>query len=183
MNDKLGLIISELENVSKDVRETFGHLSAEQINWKPAPESWSVAQCLEHLVKSNEMFFDDMDKIASGTRKNSLWENWSPFTSFFGRFLNKSLAADSKKFKTSAWASPPSEVDPNIVEKFMDHQSKLTEKINATKDEDWGKAVVTSPFVPVMTYRVSDGFEIFVTHEKRHFRQAKRVIETEGFPK
>lgn len=47
-------IISEYEKVSEDVQKNFGGLSAEQINWKPRADSWSIGQCLDHLIKSNE---------------------------------------------------------------------------------------------------------------------------------
>ena len=49
-------------------------------------------------------------------------------------------------------------------------------------DLDWDKAKITSPFMRLMTYSVRDGLSIVVEHEKRHFRQAVRVTETEGFP-
>src|SRR5882724_5817859 len=31
-------------------------LSEDQLNWKPAPGSWSIAQCLDHLAVSTEKF-------------------------------------------------------------------------------------------------------------------------------
>lgn len=34
----------------------------------------------------------------------------------------------------------------------------------------------------LMTYKLEDGFRVVVEHEKRHFRQAERVVESEGFP-
>jgi hypothetical protein len=34
----------------------------------------------------------------------------------------------------------------------------------------------------LMTYRLSDGFRVVVEHEKRHIRQAERVVQATGFP-
>ncbi len=45
------------------------------------------------------------------------------------------------------------------------------------------KTIITSPFLKVMTYKLADGFRVVVEHERRHFRQAERVLQTEGFPK
>src|SRR5690349_16706160 len=99
-NDLEG-IVSQFENVTADVSESFGGLSVEQLNWKPAPESWSVGQCLDHLVKSNEEFFPELDKLAAGTRKNTFWQSWSPLSGIAGSFLVNTLKKDGSKVKTN----------------------------------------------------------------------------------
>jgi hypothetical protein len=77
---------------------------------------------------------------------------------------------------------PPSEIDVNIIEIFAGHQAELIGKIKQTESANWNKTKITSPFMKLMTYRLSDGYRIFVEHEKRHFRQAERVLQAEGFP-
>ncbi len=176
-------IISELQNISADTQKTFGKLSAEQINWKPSEDGWSVGQCFEHLIKTNELFYVELDKIASGTRRNSFLENWSPLSSVWGNLLISSLKKDDRKFKAPTQKIvPPSEIDANIIEIFAAHQSELIEKIKQTEVADWNKITITSPFMKLMTYRLADGFQIIIEHEKRHFRQAERVTLTYGFP-
>jgi hypothetical protein len=176
-------IISELEKISEEVKSRFGSLSPEQINWRPSAEGWSVGQCFEHLIKTNKLFYDELDKIAGGTRRNSFWENWSPLTSFGGKFLIKSLKSDERKFKApTAKIVPPSEVDGDIIEQFSAHQTEIIEKIKRTENADWRKTVITSPFMKLMTYSFADGLQVVVEHEKRHFRQAERVTQAENFP-
>lgn len=177
-------IIPALEKISEDVRKTFGNLSVEQINWKPSAESWSVGQCFEHLIKTDSLFFDGLDEIAAGTRRNSFLENWSPLTSVWGKLLIGSLKKDERKFKApSQKIVPPSSVEADIIEKFAAHVAKLSEKIKQTENADWQKTVITSPFMSLMTYKLADGFQIIVEHNKRHFRQAERVFQTDAFPK
>lgn len=177
-------IISELERISENARSTFGGFSAEQINWKPSDEGWSIGQCFEHLIKTNELFYGELENIARGARRNSFWENWSPLTAFGGKFLINSLKKDERKFKApSPKIVPPSAVDAKIIEKFTAHQTELIEKIRRCETADWQKTVITSPFLKLMTYKLADGFTVVVEHEKRHFRQAERVTQTENFPK
>lgn len=177
-------IISELQNISAETQKTFGKLSAEQINWKPSETGWSVGQCFEHLIKSNELFYGELDKIASGTRQNSFLEKWSPLSSVWGNLLISSLKKDERKFKAPTQKIvPPSDIDAHIIEIFAAHQAELIEKIKQTEAADWNKIKVTSPFMKLMTYKLADGFQVIVEHEKRHFRQAERVTETDGFPK
>ncbi len=177
-------IISEYEKVGEDVQKTFGNLSAEQINWKPRADSWSVGQCLDHLIKSNAAFDPQFQAIAKGEKKPTLWGKYSPLTSFFGNFLLKSLKNDARKFKAPSKAIvPPSDIAADIVEQFVMHQREVVEKIKRLENVDLQKTVVTSPFLKVMTYRLAAALEIGVEHEKRHVRQAERVMQAEGFPK
>ena len=184
MNNEDSNIASELEAISADAQKTFGNLSAAQINWKPSATGWSVGQCFEHLIKSNELFYDELERIASGTRSNSFLESYSPLSVFFGNLLINSLKKDARKFKAPTQKIvPPSEIDANIVEIFAAHQSELIGKIKRTESADWRKIKVTSPFMKLITYRLSDGYQVIVEHEKRHVRQAERVTQAEGFPK
>ncbi len=184
MSEVLDKIIPEYEKVGSDVQKTFGRLSAEQVNWKPRADSWSVGQCLDHLIKSNKAFDPQFQAFAKGEQKPTFWEKYSPLTSFFGNFLLKSMKNDAKKFKApSQGIVPPSDVAADIVEQFVKHQAEVVEKLKLLKNIDFHNTVVTSPFLKLMTYRFGIALEIGVEHEKRHFRQAERVIQTEGFPK
>jgi len=78
--------------------------------------------------------------------------------------------------------TPPSEIADDIIERFAAHQDELAHKLSATANADWHKVVLTSPFVKIMTYRMDKGLEAVIEHEKRHIRQAKRVMEMDGFP-
>jgi hypothetical protein len=42
--------------------------------------------------------------------------------------------------------------------------------------------VVTSPLAKLVTYTLGDALRILVTHERRHFEQARRVTQAQGFP-
>ena len=183
MDERTSNIIEEMSNAAADARETFGGLSSEQLNWKPAEKSWSVGQCLDHLILTNEQFYPEFDKLAAGTRKNTFWQNYSPLTGFFGRFLIKAVTEDSKKSKApSKSIVPPSALPANIVVKFEKNIAEVNERIQACAGADRQKTVVTSPFLAVMTYKLDDAYTVLVEHTKRHIRQAKRVMAAAGFP-
>ena len=183
MDERIGSIISDMHAVAADAKATFGSLVNDQLNWKPAEKSWSIAQCLDHIIKTNEQFYPEFAKLATGTRKNSFWEKMSPFTGWGGRFLIKAVSEDSKKAKAPSKAIvPPSDIDAGIVDKFTDHIADVNKKIESVADVDRKKTVVTSPFLVIFTYTLDDAYTVLVEHSKRHIRQAKRVIEAEGFP-
>lgn len=176
--------IADFKQIAKDTKQTFGNLSAEQLNWKPRADAWSVGQCFDHLIKSNDEFNPQFQAIAGGNRKQTFWENYSPLTGFFSNFLLKSLKNDARKFKAPSKAIvPPSDISADIIERFVKQQDEICEWIKKFENVDLQKTVVTSPFMKLMTYSLDKTFEIAAEHEKRHFRQAERVMQTDGFPK
>lgn len=184
MNNQLDEIVDELQMISEKASETFGNLSKEQINWRPSETGWSIGQCLDHLIKSNDEFKPTFEKLKAGERKNSFWEKYSPLTGFFGNFLLNSLKNDAKKFKTPSKAIvPPGDIAADIVERFAKHQAEVIETVKSLEKIDMEKTVITSPFLKLMTYRLGKAYEIAVEHEKRHIRQAERVLQRDDFPK
>jgi len=183
MDERITQITTALKEVAEEARSTFGPLTPEQLNWKPAENSWSVGQCFEHIIKTNEEFYPEFEKLSSGERKNSFFEKYSPFSGFFGRFLINAVTEDSKKAKTpSKKVVPPSDIDGDIVNRFALHIDEINRKVEACASADRKKTVVTSPFLGVFTYSLEDAYTVLVEHSRRHFRQAKRVTEAEGFP-
>lgn len=183
MDERINSILSELKKTADDATETFGPLTVEQLNWKPAEKSWSIAQCLDHLILTNEQFYPEFEKLASGARQNTLWQNYSPFTGFFGRFLIRAVTEDSKKAKApSKSIVPPSALPADIVALFEKSIAEVSQRVTACAGADRVKTVVSSPFLAIMTYRLDDAYTVLVEHTKRHIRQAKRVMAAEGFP-
>src|SRR5262249_33310217 len=178
-------IITELEEIAANARKAFGHLSPKQINWKPSAESWSVGQCFEHLIKIDSAYFLEVESIIKGEKKQKFWESYSPFSGFFGKLLFKSLSPEAKRKLNAPKAARPaaSNISPAIIADFVKHQAELIDKVRHTENLDTKKIIITSPFIKAITYSLFDAYRIIVTHEKRHFQQAERVVQAAGFPR
>lgn len=104
----------------------------------------------------------------------------------FWRFLIKAVRPDNpKKVKTTSKAQPStSEIDGEIIERFAEHQDQMIDHLRRLPtDVDPAKIIITSPLLGFVTYSLDSCFTVLETHCKRHFGQAKRVTETDGFPK
>lgn len=184
MDERIQSVTTEMMSIGDHARDSFGSLSDEQLNWKPSEKGWSVAQCLDHLIRSNVEFDDDWPKLHAGTRTNSFVESWSPLTGFWGRFLIRSLSNDAKKAKApSKSIVPPSDIEPGIVDRFVNNIEATCKNVKGCDGLDLKKTVLTSPFLGIVTYNLDDAFSILVEHTKRHIRQAKRVTEMPDFPR
>jgi hypothetical protein len=96
----------------------------------------------------------------------------------------KAVAPETaRKIKNPGIFDPAkSGVAPDVVEKFLANQEKVAASITASANIDVEKTIMTSPVAVFVTYSVLDGYRIIVGHGQRHLAQAKRVMETEGFP-
>ena len=177
----LAEIEAELHAVARDTAATFGHLTERQLNWRPATNSWSVAQCLDHLLSANREMFDAID--AAFVRPPTIWQRLPGLPRLFGRLLIRSQMPEAtRKFTAPTQATPSaSAIDASIVQRFIDHQSEVAKRVHAIDAASAGCTMV-SPFVSFITYSVLDGCRLIVTHERRHVEQARRVLRHPGFP-
>ena len=179
MNEELPKLIDEAKAIAENAQKTFGSLTTEQLNWKQNAESWSVAQCFEHLIVINAGYFPIVEKVSRGEYKHSLKERLPILPKLFGKLVLNAVKPETKrKIKANVKFEPSkSEIDGDIIEKFVEHQAKIVEHINMAKDTDAAKIIITSPIASFVTYSLLDGYRIIVAHEQRHFAQAERVLE------
>lgn len=181
---ELANLIAAANDVAKEAKSVFGNLSAAQLNWKPSSDRWSVAQCFEHLITSNAGYFPVVDSVLAG-KKRTFWESMPVLPGLAGKMLIKALdPASTRKVKAPKKFQPAqSDIPASVIDDFVAQQAQVVEKMKATEHLDLESTVITSPVASVVTYSLMDAYRIIVVHERRHFQQAKRVMEESAFPK
>lgn len=185
MEERIREVASDLSNLATEAKEQFGSLSVQQLNWKPDEKSWSVGQCLDHLITTHSLYFPLFERLEQGSFRQSFWERHSPWSGYFGRFLIRSLRPENKKkMKTTARAQPSaSQIDERVVERYCKHQAELINHLRRIPTGiDPAKIVIASPLLAFVTYSLDDCLTILVVHVQRHLGQASRVTKTVGFP-
>jgi hypothetical protein len=175
--------MTELLRTGNEFVNEFSSLNSEQINWKPTQESWSIGQCIDHLIKSNKTYFPAIEKLLADNYKPSFWEKINPLTATTGRQMITTLGVEvKKKYKAPLLFIPSkSNIKPGIVAEFATHQEDLIKLLSKIKQEQYVNAVITSPVAKLITLKLSDAIRIIVVHEQRHFQQALRVKNHERF--
>lgn len=179
----LPTLISSANKIADEATTTFGNLSASQLNWKPSPERWSVAQCFDHLITANRAYFPIIEEVLA-EKKRTFWQSMPVLPGLTGRFFIKTLdPASTRKVKAPKRFEPAqSDITGSVINNFVDQQGRLVERMKATEHLDLEKIVITSPAAGVITYSLMDAYRIIVVHEQRHFQQARRVTEGPAFP-
>lgn len=180
----LANLIAAANKVAEEARSAFAHLTPSQLNWKPSPERWSVGQCFDHLITSNNGYFPVVENVLAG-KKRTFLESMPVLPGLAGKLLIKSLDPSStRKIKAPKKFQPAqSDIRSSVINDFIDQQARIVEKMKATGHLHLEKIVITSPVSAAITYSLMDAYRIIVVHEQRHFQQAKRVTEESGFPR
>ena len=176
---------SGLEDIARDAQTTFGGLDARQLNWRPDPSRWSVAQCFEHLVTINGLMFRAAEAALDGSQPRTLWQRLPLLPRLTGRMMIRSLSPNASRKLTSPPQAKPSasEIPADIVQCFVQQNRDAAASVQALDQGRLARTIMASPFLKVITYSVMDAWRLMVAHERRHFEQARRVTQAPGFPK
>ena len=177
--------IEEFGKVTAEVKTQFKNLSSEQLNWKPAPEKWSIAQCLEHLIVSNTTYYPQLNDVVVGKHSNSFYQSIKFISKFFGNYLVKETGPVVAKPMKSPPVFVPSksQIASTIVADFEKHQNDFSACIESLSKVDLENTMVSSPALGIITYNLVDLLTILVGHEQRHLAQAKNVLNHGSFPR
>lgn len=181
----LSELLVETEAIAAEAQRAFGHLDIQRLNWQPGADSWSVAQCLEHLLTANGEMFRPLDEALAGTKRKTFFERLPVLPGLSGRIMIKVVSPGFRqKLKAPPSARPSaSAIDAQIVNRFITQQREIIERMKKLERLDAARIVMTSPFVSFITYSLLDACRLIVAHERRHLAQARRVMETPAFPR
>lgn len=177
-------ILQKGKEAKDKVNLWFSDISPEQLNWKPSPESWSIAQCLDHLIITDSSYYPALEKIREGTYKMNGWERYSPFTSLCGRIMKDRLKERVTKKMTAPRVFQPaaSEIKLDIIEQYHKNLDAFIRYVSNCRKIDIDKTIITSPAIKIVTYNLRDAFSFLIQHEHRHINQAITIKENENFP-
>lgn len=171
--------LNRINTITAEVVKRFGGLSAQQLNLKPSPDTWSIAQNLDHLIVLNSCYVPVIQAVRKGSLSLPFLAKFGFWVKFCGKMILKSVNPDRrKKVGTFPIWEPSSTMLPdNIIQIFADHQMALKDLITQSKDLILAEKVIVSPANKNIVYTIGNAFEIIVTHEERHLAQATEVLE------
>ena len=173
-----------LDAVAHEAAAVFGGLDARQLNWRPDATRWSAAQCFEHMIAANRLMMASATAALDDAQPRSVWQQLPGLPGLFGRMLIRSQArAASRRFTAPVTARPSaSAIAPDIVARFAAQHRDAVAWLRGLDEPRAARTIMTSPFVRVITYSVLDGVRLMLTHDHRHVEQARRVLQSPGFP-
>ena len=183
--DLLTQVIAASEQNNEVARTLTAGLSEAQLNWRPSPEQWSIAQCLEHLALATDEFDKYFQATLARARMRPAVKESPPYKpSLMGGWLAKAVdPATPRKLRAPRSFRPGASSNiPAAVDLFLNTHTKFIDFVKQCGDVDYNKARLRSPVTPLIRYSLADAFVITVLHAQRHLAQARRVREMPEFP-
>jgi len=169
--------VSYLEKSRDHMLKVLDGLSDEQLNFKATPESWSIAECVEHITISENAF--------GGLLKMTVAEGDNPALKDSVQMKDEELYSmitnRSQKVKTSEQFEPSGKFGSNAetVEAFVKARNGHIEYIKTTQDDLRNRFNSNLPFGTVDAYQLL----IFAAgHAERHVLQMEEVMKSKGYP-
>ena len=171
-------VIQDLEGIEETALDEFQELSEEDLTWKPAPDKWSIAECLQHIIIANSIYIKDIEKRLQKAEVKTI--EYPIRFSIIGRLF---LYAVDPKY---TWKVPaPKIFKPTNGNKVEDGKETLADFLNLQKDivqtarkacaYDHQHVPTYSPLSKLLRFNVGEQLYIMMRHTLRHLNQAKRV--------
>ena len=183
-NQYLTHILETLDRITTEYKRDISGLSSTQLNWKPDSKSWSVGQCIDHVITTNKQYFTIFESLINGTKPSNFWEKVPFLPGLLGKYLITATQAEiTKKGPTVPVFEPSTSMIPaDILDHFFENQKILIEWIKKSDRFDHEKTILTSPAAKFIVYSLHDVCIILSGHEERHLNQARNVMKLKGFP-
>jgi hypothetical protein len=173
---------NQFEQLTAQADALTDPLSDEQFLWRPSQDSWSIAECLDHLNATARVYLPALDEgISEAIRRGVYGEG--PFKyNWLGR-LSVHFSDMRVRLKT------PDDMQPGagrkrreILSAFRAYQVQYIDRLRQANGVDLARARVRMPVTGWFRIPLGSGFAIMIAHSRRHLEQARRVTEAEHFP-
>lgn len=177
LSPQLEQIRREVEESSHHARKLVAGMSDEQLLRRPAPDRWSVAECLAHLTKSAELNLPRVDAALAEASQRNLRADGPFQLDFVGGLLKWSLEPPYRmKVKTTAPFQPESlEPVAQVLPRFLASQAEILARVDRAQGLALDQLKITSAFNSKVRYNAFAAFHIMLAHVRRHLWQAEQV--------
>jgi hypothetical protein len=179
----LGDALNALEG---EARALAAGLTEAQGTWRERPDSWSVAECLDHLATANEVYVRAMEPAAARALEQGRRRRGPALPGLIGRWFVRSLEPPVKPaYRGKAprlirpRAAPPLS---DALRRFLESQNLPRTFLQKYADIDLASVRFPNPLVRGVRFSLATGLHVIVAHERRHLWQAKRVRDALSQP-
>ena len=165
--------------IDRDARRVVAGLTEEQGVWRPAPQSWSVAHCLDHLATANRVYLHAMEPAAGQALQRELRRRRPALPGLIGRWFVRTLEPPVKpRFRTKApkkivpRESPPL---PDAAAQFLSSHDQVRSFLHRYADIDLAGVHFPNPFIRGVRFSLATGLHVLAAHDRRHLWQAWNV--------
>jgi hypothetical protein len=167
------------EAAERDARSLVDGLPEALGTWRADPESWSVAECLDHLATANRVYLAAMQPSAEQALTSGRRRRGPAQPGVIGGWFVRSLeppAKPGRKMKSPRKIVPrkgPALADASSA--FLASQADVRRFLHNYADIDLAGVRFPNPFIVGLRFSLATGLHVIASHERRHLWQGWNV--------
>jgi DinB family protein len=175
-------IIEQLDAADLRVHALADRLTADQLNWRPSPQEWSIGQCLQHLLEFNREYGAAIPRALDGKHPSPVREVKIPRLS--GWFMRNYVepGPSTRRVRSPKKIQPDTQISPSVLNDFLQSNQQAKDLVRKAAAFNVNRIRYKNPLAPLIRFTVGVGFELTWKHELRHILQAERVRKSPEFP-
>ena len=177
MNSEIEGYQDQLLSIRQDAPGIIAGLTGEDVNWRPAPDRWSIGECFSHLNVSAKRSIETVDEAIADARARGLTGSGPFVYPLLERLFVRSLEPPPRfRARARKFLEPARQVNADeVLQEFFVWQDHFNERLRRADGLDLRRVRVQSPVVSWLRYSLGSAIATFLAHERRHLWQARRV--------
>lgn len=173
----------------QQIKSKFSHYSENQLNWKPNPTTWSLAEIFAHLNAYAKFYHQTLNDRIDRTRFRTPRINYT--SSPLGKSAWVSMKLGNarnvkRKFNAPNEYNPtinPALVTGNEIAALLAGQHEFLAIIEKSVSVNLKKVKVPISISKLVRLRLGDALLFVAYHNDRHLQQAMNLTKQAQFPK
>ncbi len=176
-------LLRQSSELGEQTQTLAGSLTEKQLQWSPSEGVWSIAQNLQHLVTTSQLYSPGLDRLIekASRKKPYRGEEFEP-TWLGGGFAKYVGPEGEAKMKAPKKFRPGAEPEAGSLERFLAEHQSLEQRMRTSLDFNLRRWKIRSPAFILMRFRLGDAYALLVAHAQRHIKQAQAVRDLAEFP-
>lgn len=167
-----------LDAAEQDARALIDGLPEPLGTWRPRPDAWSVAECLDHLATANRVYLAAMRPAAERAQHDGRRRRGPAIPGWIGGLFVRSLEPPVTGRRTRAPLAIRPRQGPPLADAavhFFAAQDEVRAFLRTFADVDLTGVRFVNPFIRGLRFSLATGLHVIPAHERRHLWQAWRV--------
>jgi hypothetical protein len=179
VNPQLEEYSQQFRQIAIDAQALTAGLTESQFNWRPAPDQWSIEECLAHLTAVGQVEVDAVEKAVDEAKAKGI-TGTGPFEyPVWERYILRETEPPVRHQMPSPKRFVPVHGQPvtGILPTFLHVQRQFTIQIERADGLDLRRVKVPTPISRLLKLSLGATLAQAAAHERRHLAQARRVRE------
>ncbi len=174
----------QFQQIADDAKLLTVGLSEAQFTWRPEPDSWSIQECLAHLVMVGQRELPLIERAIEDARSRGV-TGTGPFRyGWLDRMIVRQTEPPARRRFSAPRRFQPLHGQPvtAILPTFLHVQSQFIRLVQQAEGLDLARVKVPTLINRFLKLSLGMILAQQAAHERRHLAQARAVREQPGFP-